>query len=158
LILIQDNESKIGKVIIKTAPKIPLENERDVLRRFKDHPSLRPSLNEISEPPCVVLKCLNENVLNSSNTTRLEKTNIKFVAKKALETLNPLHEAGYVHTGTFMIGYLRSTSELFTNSWIADVKPDNILVNYSTIQGRFSELSLVIVATSIIFRLKTARR
>lgn len=157
MILIQDSESKIGKVIINPAPRDRLENERDVLRRFKDHPSLCPLLDEISEPPCIVLKYLNGNVLNASNTTRQEKTDIKFVAEKALETLNPLHEAGYVHTGTFMIGYSRSTSELFTNRWIADVKPDNILVNNSPIQGRFSELSLVIVATSIIFLLKTAR-
>jgi casein kinase II subunit alpha len=30
----------------------------------------------------------------------------------------------------------------FTNHWTTDVKPDNILVNYSAGQGRFSEVEL----------------
>jgi hypothetical protein len=93
-------------VVIKTALKDRLD---------KGHLSIRPLLDEIPEPPCIVLKYLDNNVLNTSNTKQLEKSDIKFVARKIMETLNSLHEAGFVHTGTFMVGYSRPEADTFTN-------------------------------------------
>jgi len=46
----------------------------------------------------MVLSFLQGNLLKASNMTRLEKLQIKFVARGVLETLNAFHEAGYVHT------------------------------------------------------------
>lgn len=50
-----------------------------------------------------MLKYLDDNLLNASNLKRLERSDIKFVAKTVLETLELLHEAGYVHTGTILV-------------------------------------------------------
>ena len=70
-----------------------------MLKRFKDQPVIRPLLDEIADPPCLVLKHLDDNLLAASNKKHLEKVEIKLVARKVLEALVPLHEAGYVHTG-----------------------------------------------------------
>lgn len=60
-------------------------------------------------------------MLKASNIRNLKRSEIKFVAKGALEALNTFHEAGYVHT---------------------DVKPDNIFVKYGHGTNRFSKLEL----------------
>ncbi len=90
-------------VIVKTAPKSRLENERDILRHFQHRaPSLRPLIDEIQDPPdppSIVLKYLDDNLLRASNAKRLTGTEIKYVAKRVLEALEVLHEDGYVHTG-----------------------------------------------------------
>ena len=70
-----------------------------MLKRFKDQPVIRPLLDEIADPPCIVLKHLDDNLLAASNKKQSEKAEIKLVARKVLEALVPLHEAGYVHTG-----------------------------------------------------------
>jgi hypothetical protein len=92
----------LGKIILKTAFPSRLKNEREVLKRFKDRPTSQlfaPLLDEITDPPCIVLKHLDDNLLAASNKKQLEKGEIKLVARKVLEALVPLHEAGYVHTG-----------------------------------------------------------
>ncbi|CZT40874.1 related to serine/threonine protein kinase [Rhynchosporium secalis] len=113
--------SELGKVIIKKAPKYRLETERDILRHFHARPGIRQLLDEVQNPPSLVLKHLDESLLTVSNTKRLEKREIKFVAKKILEALQAFHEDGYVHT---------------------DVKPDNILINYSSGPHRFRDVEL----------------
>ena len=95
----EHSERSLGKVIIKTAFPSRLENECKMLKRFKDQPAIRPLLDEIAEPPCIVLKHLDDNLLNASNKKPLGKPDIKLVARKVLKALKPLHEAGYVHTG-----------------------------------------------------------
>ncbi|KAF2277919.1 putative serine/threonine protein kinase [Westerdykella ornata] len=114
-------ESKMGKVVVKTAPTYRLENERDVLKRFHGQPSIRPLLDEILEPPCLGLKYLDDHSLRASNQRQLEKSDVEFIARRILESLDALHSAGYVHT---------------------DIKPDNILVNYGSGPGRFSDVQL----------------
>lgn len=89
-------------MIIKTAPKYRLDNERGVLQHFHGQPGIRQLLDETQDPPSLVLKHLDENLLSASNSKRLEKTEIKIVAKRILEALQVFHEDGYVHTG--MIG------------------------------------------------------
>ncbi|KAH7371266.1 kinase-like domain-containing protein [Pyrenochaeta sp. MPI-SDFR-AT-0127] len=88
---------------------------------FQGCPHVRPLLDQIEEPPALVLKFLQENLLKASNTRKLERSEIKFVARGVLEALNIFHEAGFVHT---------------------DVKPDNIFVNYGDGTNRFSEVQL----------------
>lgn len=77
-----------------------MHNELDVLLRFQDRSCIRQFIEEVQEPAALVLEHLDDNLLNVSNTRRLGKPVIKSVAKRVLEALNILHEAGYVHTGT----------------------------------------------------------
>ncbi|KAG4434852.1 hypothetical protein IFR05_009646 [Cadophora sp. M221] len=94
---------------MKTAPQHRLANERDVLRHFRARPGIRQLLDETQDPPSLVLKYLDDNLLTASNSKRLDKAEIKYVAKRILEALRVWHGDGFVHT---------------------DIKPDNILVNY----------------------------
>lgn len=86
--------------IVKTAPPGRLQNERDMLRRFHGHPSIRQLVDEIAEPPALVLEHLDDNLLAVSNSSRLTRSEVKFVARNVLEALQAIHEAGLVHTGT----------------------------------------------------------
>ncbi|KAL9121403.1 MAG: hypothetical protein Q9187_002042 [Circinaria calcarea] len=108
-------------VIVKTAPQHRLNNEREVLKTFRGKPYIRQLVDEIQDPPSLVLKHLDDNLLNASNSKKLERKDVKVVAKSVLKALKVFHECGYVHT---------------------DVKPDNILVNYGTEPNRFSEVEL----------------
>ncbi|KAJ9233868.1 hypothetical protein DTO169E5_6853 [Paecilomyces variotii] len=115
------------RVIIKGVHGHPrVENERDVLKRFQDKiSSLRPLIDEIeepSQPPTIVLKYLDDHLLNASINKPLNRKELKYISKRILQALLVLHEGGYVHT---------------------DVKPDNIFVNYNT-EGdiRFSDVQL----------------
>ncbi|KAF1841374.1 kinase-like protein [Cucurbitaria berberidis CBS 394.84] len=110
-----------GTVIIKTAPVKRLKNEREILDIFQGCPHIRPLLDQTEEPSALVLKFLQDNLLKASNTRKLDKPEIKFVARGVLEALNVFHQAGYVHT---------------------DIKPDNILVNYGNETDRFSDVEL----------------
>lgn len=94
-----NSSSNLGKVIIKTAPKYRLDKERDVLKHFHARPEIRQLLDETQEPPSLVLRHLDDNLLTASNSKRLEKHEIKFIAKGVLKALQAFHEAGYVHTG-----------------------------------------------------------
>lgn len=79
-----------------------MENERDVLRSFQAKTHLRPLIDEIvapADPPAIVFKHLDDDLLNASNTKKLNTREIKYVSKRILEALDVLHEAGYVHTG-----------------------------------------------------------
>lgn len=77
-------------VIIKSVRHFRLQNERDVLKRFQSRTSyLRPLIDEIedpSDPPALVLKHLDDDLLNASAAQRLTRLEIKYVAKKVLES------------------------------------------------------------------------
>jgi casein kinase II subunit alpha len=90
-------------VIVKRAPKYRLDNEREVFERFHGRPCIRQLFDEIQDPPSLVLKYLDDNLLNTSNSKSLERSDIKFVAKTVLEALELLHDAGYVYTGTILV-------------------------------------------------------
>jgi casein kinase II subunit alpha len=79
--------SNLGKVIIKSAPKYRLDHERDVLKHFHARPGIRQLLDETQDPPFIVLKYLDDNLLTASNSKRLEKSEFQFVAKRILEAL-----------------------------------------------------------------------
>ncbi|RMD41377.1 hypothetical protein DV735_g3756, partial [Chaetothyriales sp. CBS 134920] len=102
-----------------------LQNEADVLNHYQSRtPFLRPLVDEIQEPadpPSIVLKHLDTDMLTESNKQRLSRPEIKQVAKSVLEALRVLHKDGMVHT---------------------DVKLDNIFANYGHGDRRFSEIQL----------------
>ena len=93
-LLTLNRSSNLGKVIIKSAPRHRLDNERDVLKHFYARPGIRQLLDETQDPPSLVLKHFNDNLLTASNSKRLEKREIKFIAKRILETLQAFHEDG----------------------------------------------------------------
>ena len=78
-------------------------NERDVLNRFQNQtPHLRPLIDEIKEPsnpPTIVLKYLDDHLLNASIKKTLDQKELKYVSRCILSALVVLHENGYVHTG-----------------------------------------------------------
>ncbi|KAE8319465.1 kinase-like domain-containing protein [Aspergillus transmontanensis] len=81
-------------VIVKSVPHFRLQNERDP-----------------SDPPVIVLKYLDDNLLNASISKRLTDQEIRYVARRILEALR-----------------FYMTIILYTQ--FEDIKPDNILVSY----------------------------
>lgn len=106
------DRNKAGEiVVIKGVQGHPrVENERNVLRRFQDRTSyIRPLIDEIeepSDPPTIVLKYLEDHLLNASSRKTLNRIELKYVSRRILEALKVLHEDGYVHTGESFILYL----------------------------------------------------
>ncbi|KAL9003647.1 MAG: hypothetical protein Q9188_003491 [Gyalolechia gomerana] len=86
-------------VIVKSAPDFFLRNERDILQRFHVVPSLRHFIDEIQDPPLLVLENLESNLLIESGTRKLESPEVKQVTYAVLQALTALHEEGIVHTG-----------------------------------------------------------
>jgi tRNA A-37 threonylcarbamoyl transferase component Bud32 len=86
---------------VKGHPRV--ENERDVLRRFQNRtPFLRPLLDELiqpADPTAIVLRHLDDHLLNASIKQTLNRKELKFVSRRVLEALQVLHEDGYVHAG-----------------------------------------------------------
>ncbi|PGH34406.1 serine/threonine protein kinase [[Emmonsia] crescens] len=125
------NDQTGQTVVIKGVQGHPrVENERDVLKLFQDKtPLLRPLTDEIEDPPdptIIVLKHLDDHILNASIKETLNQKELKYVSRQILEALKVLHEANYVHT---------------------DVKLDNIFVNYKRHDDvdngiRFSDVQL----------------
>lgn len=73
-------------MIIKSAPKYCLDNERDVLKHFHARPGIRQLMDETQDPPSLMLKH-DDNLLTASSSKRLENPEIKFIAKRILEAL-----------------------------------------------------------------------
>jgi len=97
-------QSEKTTVVIKSIRGHPrVENERDVLKKFQSRtPYLRPLIDEIqdpTEPPTIVLKFLQDDLLQASIKKPLNKKDIRYLARRTLEALKTLHEANYVHTG-----------------------------------------------------------
>lgn len=124
--MIRDQSNEV--VVVKSVSGHPrVENERDVLRRFQSRSThIRPLIDEIQDPAkptTIILRHLEEDLLDASIQKPLGRKEIKYVSKAILEALNVLHEDGYVHT---------------------DVKPSNIFVNHRKGQSevRFSDVQL----------------
>lgn len=58
------------------------------------------------DPPSIVLRHLDSELLTESKRQRLTRSEIKQVAKAILEALQALHKDGMVHTGTIPIAWL----------------------------------------------------
>jgi casein kinase II subunit alpha len=104
--------AKIGTVIVKPALKHRLDNEREVLKYFQGRSCIRQLVDEIQEPAALVLEHLGDNLLNVSNSNRLGRLDIKFVAKRVLEALDVFHGAGYVHTGIVHSSFSRQAFQI----------------------------------------------
>lgn len=91
-------------VIIKAAKSFRLDNEREVLKRFQTRtPFLRPLIDEIQEPanpPALVLRHLDHDLLQTIASRRPTRPEIKQVARSVINALQVLHEEHYVHTGS----------------------------------------------------------
>jgi serine/threonine protein kinase len=91
-------------VIMKNVNHFRLQNERDILKQFQYRsPFIRPLINEIIEladPPAIVLKHLNDHLLNASLSQKLTNKEIKYITKRILKALKILHEDGFIHTDT----------------------------------------------------------
>lgn len=89
--------------MVKSVRHFRLQNEREVLLRFQNRtPFIRPLIDEIeasSISPAIILRYLDDDVLHASNTQRLSRLEVKYVAKRVLEALSVLHNEGFVHTG-----------------------------------------------------------
>jgi serine/threonine protein kinase len=83
-----------------------LQNEAKILNHYQSKTRhLRPLLDEIlpedpADPPSIVLRHLDSELLTESNNKRLTRPEIKQVARGVLEALRVLHKDGMVHTGT----------------------------------------------------------
>ena len=101
------------RVTVKTASDWPLKNERDILKAFRDNPCIRPIIDTSDDPPSLILKYLDDNLLNASNVKKLERADIKYVARNLLQALEALHSRGYVHTG--IVQTAQTSSDIFSN-------------------------------------------
>lgn len=110
-------------VTVKTAPDWPLKNELAVLEAVRDNPYIRPIIDSSDNPPSLILKHLDDNLLNASNARKLDRVEVKYVARNILQALDGLHSRGYVHTGivqhhpNVLISHIhtdRQTSSLIT--------------------------------------------
>lgn len=99
LIYYSDQQTK-RIVIVKSAPDFLHRNERDILKRFQSVSSLRRLIDEVQDPPLLVLEHLDSDLLTESAARKLESSEVKHVAKVILQALAALHEEGIVHTGT----------------------------------------------------------
>ena len=92
-----------GNVIVKSVNHFRLQNERDVLLRFQPRTQhIRSLLNEVdpgTASHALVMRWLDDDLLNVTRRRQLASSEVKFVAKGVLEALQALHADGYVHTG-----------------------------------------------------------
>ncbi|KAF2663521.1 serine/threonine protein kinase [Microthyrium microscopicum] len=114
-------------VVVKSVADHPrVENERDNLRRFQEQtPCIRPILDEVvntSIPTTIILKHLDTTLLDASIKRNLNRKELKYVSRRVLEAIQVLHADGYVHT--------------------ADIKPDNVFINYGQGDLRFANVQL----------------
>ena len=93
-----DNQTK-QNAIVKAAPDYLLRNERDILKRFQIVPTLRRLVDEVQDPPLLILEYLDSNLLIESGKRRLQSSDVKLVTKIVLQALAAVHEEGIVHTG-----------------------------------------------------------
>lgn len=70
-----------------------------MLLRFRGVPGIRQMIDETDTPPSLIFGYLDDDLLNVSQSRRIDRSELKFVAKKVLTALQAMHEAGYVHTG-----------------------------------------------------------
>lgn len=89
-------------MVVKGAPKQRLNREREVLEILHDHACIRPIIDVIEDPPSLVLKFLDDNLLKVSGQKRVEGSDLKLVARNLLQALAALHENGFVHTGSIV--------------------------------------------------------
>ena len=90
-------------VVVKRVNHFRLQNERDVLLRFQSRIShirqLHDKVDLKPNPPALILKYLQHDLLSAMRSKKLTRSEVKFIGKGVLEALRVLHEDGFVHTG-----------------------------------------------------------
>jgi serine/threonine protein kinase len=89
-------------VVIKSVEDHPrVENERQLLKRFSGHPHIRSLVDEVQDVKhtTIVLKHLDDHLLNATIRKTLNRKELKYVLRCVLQGLVTLHEARYIHTG-----------------------------------------------------------
>ncbi|KAK4501114.1 hypothetical protein PRZ48_006920 [Zasmidium cellare] len=126
------NQQTEQTVVVKyDANHSHLKNEIDKLRRFQKRTRhIRPLIDEIGmsnedNVPALVLKWLDDDILNTTKSRQLTRVELKRVSRGILEALKVIHEDGFIHT---------------------DVKPMNVLVNYSPSDGEITDIQLADLA------------
>lgn len=116
---------------MKSVNHFRLQDERDVLVHFQQlTPHIRPLLDEVDPDTALhalVMRWLDSDLLDVTQTRRLASTEVKLVTKGVLEALQTLHAEGYVHTG-------KRTHQHHLREYaddLVDVKPSIVLVNYT---------------------------
>ncbi|KKZ64790.1 hypothetical protein EMCG_09310 [[Emmonsia] crescens] len=116
-------------VIIKSVQHFHLENKQDVLKHFQiQSPFFHSLLDEIinpADPPAIVLKHLDNHLLNASASRELAIIEIKYIAKSILEGLKLLHSEGFVHIDNVHVHVLdnyRPGDIHFTDVQLADMR------------------------------------
>ena len=67
-----------------------------MLKRFRHVSSLRRLVDEVQDPPLLVLEHFDSNMLIESGVEKLQSSDVKHVAKVVLTALMALHEEGIV--------------------------------------------------------------
>ena len=93
------NQQTQQNVVVKAAADVLFHKECEILKRFNTVSSLRRLLDEVKDPPLLVLEYLDSNLLIESATRKLQSSEVKRVTKAVLQALVALHEEGIVHTG-----------------------------------------------------------
>lgn len=99
LLTVPSDERTKQNVVLKSAPDFLLRKEREILNRFQNTRSLRRLIDDVQDPPLLVLEYLDTSLLAESTKEKLESSDVKRVAKTVLQALAALHEEGIVHTG-----------------------------------------------------------
>lgn len=86
-------------VVLKCAPEIRLQREKEILQQFAGDSYIRQLIDCGKETPFLVLEHFESDALTSSSEARISKQDIKFIARSILSALESLHGKGIAHTG-----------------------------------------------------------
>jgi casein kinase II subunit alpha len=87
------------KVVIKCAPGIRPQREKEILQQFEGDACIRQLVDHAKEPPCLILEHLQSDALKAAGQATTSRQNVKFIARSILSALASLHAKGIAHTG-----------------------------------------------------------
>jgi casein kinase II subunit alpha len=87
------------QVVLKCAPEIRLQREREILQQFEGDACIRQLVDQAKEPPCLILEHLQSDALKLSSQATMSRQDVKFIARSILSALASLHARGIAHTG-----------------------------------------------------------
>lgn len=135
--------------MLKCAPEMRIQREKEILQQFEGHSCLRSFIDYGKEPsPFLALEYLELDALKASGQAKLERQDIKFIARSVLSALESLHAKGIAHTGrstvnlAFFALLARYNKTVAESLCLPDIKPDNILLNFDAKSSRVVEAKL----------------